>query len=132
MVVDVLAVGMRGNEKGVSALCPAQGGFVAHPVCLLRGNLPRYKGLPDLVAQHVGISLLLSARDGLVLCLGKQELGVGGQVVALVAGDQFSAPGLVRVLPIVKTIPHRLSDGFPLADMVGNKACCGRGRSPFL
>ena len=41
MVMNVLAVCMGGNEKGVLALCPAHRRFVTHPVCLLRGDLSR-------------------------------------------------------------------------------------------
>jgi hypothetical protein len=39
-------------------------------------------------------------------------------VVALIAGDQLPALGLVRVLPVFKTVFQRLGDGFPLADVV--------------
>ena len=41
VVMNVLAVCVGGNEKGVLALCPAHRRFVAHPVCLLRGDLSR-------------------------------------------------------------------------------------------
>ena len=80
----------------------------------------------DLIAQHIRIPLLFPARDGFVLGLGEQELRIGGHVVALIAGDQLPALGLVRVLPVFKTVFQRLGDGFPLADMVGDQACCGR------
>ena len=41
VIVDVRLVCVGGNEKGILALCPAHRRFVAHPVCLLRGDLSR-------------------------------------------------------------------------------------------
>ena len=69
VVVDVLAVCVGGDKKGVVAFCPAHGRFIAHPVCLLGGDLPRGKGLADLIAEHVRVAFLFPARDGLVLGL---------------------------------------------------------------
>ena len=118
VIVDVLAVGVGGDEKGMVALRPAQGRFVTHPVRLLGGDLPRLKRLPDLIAQHIRLPFLFPARDGFILGLGKQELRVGGHVVALIGGDQFTALGLVWILPVVKAAFEGAGDGFPLADMV--------------
>ena len=123
---------MGGDEKGVLALGPAHRRFIAHLVCLLRGDLSRLEGLADLIAQHIGLPALLLARGGLVLGFGKQELGVGGHVVALVGGDQFAALGLVRVLPVVQAVFEGLGDGFSLADMVGNQARGGRSSTSSL
>ena len=120
VIMDVAAVCVGGNKKGVLALCPAHGRFIAYPVCLLRGDLPRAKGLPDLIAQHIRIPPLFPARDSLVFCLCQQELGVGGAVVALIGGNEFPALGFLRVLSIVKTVFQRLGNGFPLADMMGH------------
>ena len=131
MVVDVLAVGVGGDEKGMVALRPAHGRFIAHPVRLLRGDLPRLEGLADLIAQHIRVPFLLPARDGLVLGLGKQELRVGGHVVALIGGDQFTALGLVGIFPVVKAVFEGSGDGFPLADVVDDQARGGRGSTSF-
>ena len=132
MIVDVLAVCMGGDEKSVIALRPAHGRLIAHPVCLLRGDLPRLEGLADLIAEHICVPFLLPACDGLVLGLGQQELSVAGLLVALVRGNQFSALGLVRILPVVKAVFEGLGDGFPLADVVNDQACSGRGSTSFL
>lgn len=128
MVVDVLAVCVGGNEKGVSALCPAHGRFIAYPVCLLRGDFPRLEGLADLIAEHIRVPLLLPARDGLVLGLCQKKLGVGCAVVTLIAGDQLTALGLVRVLPVVKAVFEALND-CPLGGLfVGLEIGCGYER----
>ena len=41
VVMNVLAVCVGGDKKGILALCPAHRRFVAYPVCLLRGDLSR-------------------------------------------------------------------------------------------
>ena len=132
VVMDVLAVCMGGDEKGVLALGPAHRRFIAHLVCLLRGDLTRLEGLADLIAQYIGLPALLPARGSLVLGLGKQELGVGGHVVTLIGGDQFAALGLVRVLAVVQAVFEGLGDGFSLADVVGNQARGGRSNTSSL
>lgn len=117
---------MGGNEKGVLTLGPAHRRFIAHLVCLLRGDLSRLEGLADLIAQHIGLPALLPARGGLVLGLGKQELGVAGLLVALIGGDQFAALGLVWVFPVVQAVFEGLGNGFSLADFMLFEI--GRGR----
>ena len=129
--MDVLAVCVGGNEKGVLALRPAHGHFIAQPVCLLRGDLSGLERLPDLIAQHIGVPPLLPARGGLVLGLGQQELRIGCHVVTGVGRNQFSTLGLVRVFTVVKTAFQRLGDGFSLADFVFLEIGCGRRQPSF-
>ena len=69
VVMDVLAVCVGSNEKGILALRPAHRRFIADAVGLLRGDLSGLESLPDLIAKHIGIPALLPARDGPVLCL---------------------------------------------------------------
>ena len=123
VIMNVRPVGVGGNEKGVLALRPAHGRLIAHAVCLLRRNLSRLEGLPDLIAQHVGVPALLPARDGFVSGLGKQELRISGLRVALIGRDQFPVSGFLRALSIVETVFQRLRYGFAPADMVGFEKC---------
>ena len=120
VVMDMFFIRMGGNEKGVFALCPAHGRFIAYPVCLLRGNLPGGKGLADLIAEHIRLPLLFPARDSLVLCFGEQELGIGGLMVALIGRNKLPALGFLQVLSIVQTILERFCNRFSLADMMGD------------
>lgn len=127
VVMNVLAVCVGGDEKGVLTLCPAHRRFVAHhPVCIFRGDLDRLEWRADLIAQHIGIPPLFPARGSLVLGLGEQELRIGSHVVALIGGNQFAALRLVWGLPIVKPLFQGLGDGFPLADFVFLEISCGR------
>ena len=68
MIVNVLFVGVRGNEKGVSSFQKPLGKLIAHAVCVLRRDLTRLKGLAHLIGDHV--VPLLPPCDGLVLPLG--------------------------------------------------------------
>ena len=131
MIMDVLAVCVGGNEKGVLALRPAHGSFIAHPVCLLWGNLSGLERLPDLIAQHIGVLPLLPARGGLVLGLGEQELRIGSHVVTGVGRNQFAVLGLVRVFAVVKTVFQGLGNGFSLADFVLFEIGRGRRQTSF-
>ena len=126
VVMNVLAVCVGGDEKDVLALRPAHRRFIAHPVCIFRGDLDRLEWRADLIAQHIGIPPLFPARGSLVLGLGEQELPIGSHVVALVGGNQFAALRLVRVLSIVEPLFQKLGDGFTLADLVLLEIGCGR------
>ena len=59
--MDVLLVGMCGNDKRVPPLCPAHSQFIADTVRLLRGDLARIEGLSYLIAQHI---IFYGARNG--------------------------------------------------------------------
>ena len=131
MVVDVLAVCMGGDKKGVIALCPTHGRFIAHAIGLLGRDLPGPKGLPDLIAEHIGVPALLPSCGGLVLGLAQKELRIGGLMVAGVGGNELPAPGLFRVLPVVEAVFQRLRHALALADVVGNQSCCGRTHAPL-
>lgn len=119
VIMDVLAVCVCGDKKGVLALCPAHGRFIADTVCLLRGNFSGLKRLPDLIAQYVGIPLLLPARDGFILGLAQKKLSIGGHVVALIGGNELAAIRFFRVLAVVETVFQGLRDCLTLADVVG-------------
>ena len=118
MVMDVLAVCVGGNKKGIFALRPAHRRFIADTVGVLRGNLSGLESLPDLITQHIGIPALLPARDGPVLCFAQKELRIGGHVVAGIGRNQLAALRLIRVLSVFKPILQRLRDSLSLADFV--------------
>ena len=69
--MNVLFIGVRGNEKGVSSFQKPLGKLIAHAVCFLRRDLTGLKGLSHLIGDHV--ALLLPAGEGFVLPLGEQN-----------------------------------------------------------
>ena len=130
MIMNVLFVGVRGNEKGVSAFQKPLGKFIAHTVCFLRRDLSGLKGLAHLIGDHV--ALLLPPGDGLVLPLGEKKLRVGGFRVAFVGGDQLTALRLFRILGIVDAVSQAVGNRLAVTDVHGNDACGRhRARPPF-
>ncbi len=107
------------HDLQLTALGPAHRQLIANVQRLLRVQLPRGERLADLIAQHVGVPLLLPARDGFVPGLAQKKFRVGGEGVALIGSDQSPVQGLDRVLAIVKAVRHGLQDRLASADMVG-------------
>ena len=121
--MDVLLVGMRGNDKSVPPLCPAHSQLIADTVCLLRGDLSRIEGLSYLIAQHIIGLFLFPARHGGIAGLRQQKLVRHGGGVALISGDKLSAFCFLRVFAIVQTIPYGLGNRFAFARMALQQSC---------
>ena len=130
VIVNVLFVGVRGNEKGVSAFKKPLGKLIAHAVRLLRCDLSGLKGLAHLIGDHV--VPLLPPCDGLVLPLGVKKLRVGGFGVALIGGDQLAALCLVWILGVVDAVSQAVGNCLALINVHGDDACGRHGaRPPF-
>ena len=69
MIMNMAAVNMSANDKGVLAFGKALTQFIAQPVGLLWGYLARFERLPYLIGYNVA-SFLFSAAFGLVNSLG--------------------------------------------------------------
>ena len=100
MVVDVRLVDVGADDESVLAFGKAPGQLHAQPVCFLRRNLARHKGLPQVVGNHV-ILAAHPAGAGDVGLLIQQELGIGHAAVTLVAGDEPAVVSLVWIFYIV-------------------------------
>ena len=121
--MDVLLVGMRGNDKSVPSLSPAHSQLIADTVRLLRGDLPRVEGLSYLIAQHIiGLFLFPACHGGIAGFRQKKLVRHGGRV-ALISGDILSAFCFFRVFAIVQTIPDGLGNRFAFARMALQQSC---------
>ena len=130
VIMNVLFVGVRGDEKGVSSFQKPLGKLIAYAVRVLRRDLTGLEGLAYLIGDHV--ALLLPAGEGFVLPLGEKKLRVGGFRVAFVGGDQLAALRLFRVLGIVDAVSQTVGNRLAVTDVHGNDACGRHGaRSPF-
>ena len=130
VIMNVLFVGVRGNEKGVSAFQKPLGKLIAYAVRVLRRDLSGLKGLAHLIGDHV--MPLLPPCDGLVLPLGVKKLRVGGFRVAFVGGDQLAALRLFWILGIVDAVSQAVGNRLAVTDVHGNDACGRHGaRPPF-
>lgn len=126
MDVGVGPVRVGHHEESVLPLGPAHRQLIADVQRLLRVQLPRGERLADLIAQHVGVPLLLPARDCFVAGLAQKKFAVSGEGVALIGADQGPVQGLFRVLAVVEAVRQRGQDRLIPADMVGYKT--GRRR----
>ena len=130
VIVNVLFVGVRGNEKGMSAFQKPLGKLIAYAVRVLRRDLSGLKGLAHLIGDHV--MPLLPPCDGLVLALGVKKLRVGGFRVAFVGGDQLAALRLFWILGVVDAVSQAVGSRLAVTDVHGNDACGRHGaRPPF-
>ena len=130
VIMDVLFVGVRGDEKGVSSFQKPLGKLIAYAVRILRRDLSGLKGLAHLIGNHV--VPLLPPGDGLVLALGVKELGVGGFRVAFVGGDQLAALRLFWILGVVDAVSQAVGNRLALINVHGDDACGRHGaRPPF-
>ena len=102
VVMDMGFVRMSGDSKRVLSLREAHSQFVPQPVGILRCDLSRLKGLPDLIRDD--ISLVFLARDLLVLPFGKQELRRRRLRLTGIGSDKF----LDRILRIIQPLRQTL------------------------
>jgi len=131
VVVNASAVNVRSDEKSVMALRPAHGEVVANRVGLLRRDLAGGEGLPHLIAQHIGVPLLLPARDRLVLGLAQQKFRVGAFMVAFIRGNKLTAVGFAFVFSVIEPVFKGGSDGPSAADSVNDKTRGRHGQPSF-
>ena len=117
VTMDVLLIGVRGNDKSVPPLCPAHSQLIADTVRLFRCDLPRIEGLSYLIAQHIIGLFLFPACHGGIAGLCQKELVRHSDRITFISGDILSAFCFLRVLAIVQTIPDSLSNRFAFARM---------------
>jgi len=125
MDVGVRPVRVGHHEESVLPLGPAHCQLIADVQRLLRVQLPRGERLADLIAEHVGVPLLLPARDGFVPGLAQKKLAAGGEGVALVGADQGPVQGLFRVLAVVEAVFQTLNGRPHSGPFVGLDVGCG-------
>lgn len=123
---------MGHHEESVFPLGPAHRQLIADVQRLLRVQLPRGERLTDLIAQHIGVPLLLPARDGFVPGLAQKKLAVSGEGVALIGADQRPVQSLFRVLAVVEAVRHGGQDRLAPADMVGYETGRRQGQHPLM
>lgn len=99
--MDVLLIGMRGNDKSVPPLRPAHSRYGSPPS---ESSPPRIEGLSYLIAQHIICLFLFPTRYGGIADLCHEKLVRHGDGIALISGDILSAFCFLRVLAIVQTI----------------------------
>ena len=91
MIMDMGLVNVGTDDKGVFSLGEPLGKFYTEPVGFLWIDLPRAKGLADMVGDHI-VRASDSSGGGDILALCQHKLGVGYTAITLIAGDKLPWP----------------------------------------
>jgi len=111
---------MGGDDKLILALGKAHGQLIADLLCLLRGDLSRLEGLPDLIEHDVTFLLFTASNVGLVFFLAEQHLSSSGFWFTAIGFDELSAVGFFRIDGIGKALMYRVGHGLTFDDMHGD------------
>ena len=112
--MDVSLIDVGTDDESVPALGEAPGQLHAQSVGILRRDLARHKGLPQVVGNHI-VRTAHPAGAGDIGLLVQQELGIGHAAVTLIAGDEPAVVGLFWIFYIVDDVADRLADRAALA-----------------
>lgn len=91
---------MVADDKCMFALGKPFGKFYMQAVGFLRGDLPRAEGLTNMVGDH-NMRNPDPSDGGDILALCQHEFDANHTAVALIAGDEPAAIGLLRIGRIV-------------------------------
>ena len=130
MVVDVLPVRVRRNDKSVLAFREPHGKLITDLVGFLGSDLSGLEGLPYLISDH--IAFLPASVYEIILPLGKHKFFICCQGAASIAADKLSLLGLVRVFNIVCAIFQAGRNGHALVFVQRNQPCCCQHHHPLL
>ena len=115
VIVNMLPVGVRSNQKSILAFCKAH---------------RQLKGLPNLICDH--ITFLPASVHKVVLPLGEHKFFICRQGATSIAAYQLALLGLVRVLDIAGVIVQTRPDGLDLVFVQRNQPCCCQQHHPLL
>ena len=121
---------MSCNYKSMSSLSPAHSCFISDSVSLFWCDLSGFKGLPDLISNHIAI--IFSAGIMLIFSFGKSKLFLHELRITLIAADQNTAICLLRILSIIRSVLQALLNGFSFIHMHGYKSGSSYKSSPLF
>ena len=128
MIVDMLPVGMGGDDKSVFAFQKSGGQFVANLICFRCCDFTGPEGLPYLIGNHIAF---LAAPGGLLVqLLCEHKLLIHGKRAALIAADKFAPFSLVGILRIAGAVFQAGGNRFSFVLMQCNQTSSGQSRSP--
>ena len=129
MVVDVLPVRVRRNDKSVLAFREPHGKLITDLVGFLGGDLSGFERLPNLIGDH--ITFLSAPSHQFVLPLGQHKFFVCGQGTAFVTADQLSPVRFVRILRIVRAAFQTGRNRLAFVFVQRNQPCCRQCHHPL-
>ena len=130
MVMNVMLIGMGAYDKGVLPFRKPHGQFIPQPVRFTGRDLARYKGLPQMIRDHVVFSALPPCILE-VFPFGQKKFSVRGSAVAFITCDEPPGICLIRVLHIVDHLLYRAPHRAPFSRVDRNPACRGHITTPI-
>ena len=121
VIVDVLLVDVGADDESVIAFGEPPRHLHAEAIRLLRCDLSRHKGLPQVIGNHI-ILAPYPARGCCILPLGQQELGVRSPAVTGIAGDK---PAIIRLFGF---FTYPMISGWRVSRFGPSRVCSGMMR----
>lgn len=99
VIVNMLPVGVRSNQKSILAFCKAHRQLITYFVGFFSGDFSGFEGLPNLICNHV---IFLSAPcNKFVLPLGQHKFFIYSQGAAFITAYKLPLLRFIQVLCIV-------------------------------
>ena len=103
MIMDMVLIYMSADDKGMVSFCELQCQLPADLIGFFRRNFAGLKCLTEMVGDHI-IRTLISAGQICILSFGQKELCISKPGITLIAINEFSKIGFLRIFYIINNI----------------------------
>ena len=124
VIMDMVLIYMGAHDKGMVSFCEFQRQIPADLIGFFRRNFAGLKCLTEMVGDHI-ICTLISAGEICILSFGKKELCISKPGITLMAINEFSKIGFLRIFYIINNICNRSRD-VPTFSYMQRHQSCGR------
>ena len=121
MIMNVSPIRVGRHNERILTFGKTESELIANPVGFLRSHFSRFKGLPDLVGNHIAVLALPG--DLIILALLQHEFLINGKRIALVGSDQISFFGFFRILGVIRPLAKAFRYRPTLPWMHRNESC---------
>ena len=104
--MDMVLIYMGADDKGMVSFCEFQRQLPADLIGFFRCNFTGLKCLTEMVGDHI-ICTLVSAGQICILSFGQKKLCISKPGITLIAINEFSKIGFLRIFYIINNICNR-------------------------
>ena len=101
--MDMVLIYMGADDKGMVSFCEFQRQLPADLIGFFRRNFAGLKCLTEMVGDHI-ICTLISAGQICILSFGQKKLCISKPGITLIAINEFSKIGFLRIFYIINNI----------------------------
>ena len=124
VIMDMVLIHMGADNKGMVSFCELQCQLPADLISFFWRNFAGLKCLTEMVGDHI-ICTLISAGQICILSFGQKKLCISKPGITLIAINEFSQIGFLRIFYIINNICNR-SRNIPAFSYVQRHQSCGR------